>query len=383
MTPATTYDQLVTDLYRAAVGDLPWGQPLEALRRQFDALAVHLHGLDPGTGAVSFSYEVGGYPAAAALAYIREYHRIDPRAALVAELPTGQWVSCHHEFTEDFVATNPFYQDFLIPYGGRWVSGAKVYQDDDLVAILGIHRGRGMQPLNDDEVALGRRLGGHVTQALGMWRRHGQQRPRHLLGAAVLEQLPHPVLLIDEQLQLHHANPVALERLADDARLRVQDGRLRFGRPQAQQELLMALRALRLGGAESYLHDSPEQTRVAVRVDDGSGRPPLALFITALRPTQTMGAFGPHTLAMAFVHDVGRPAEVDVFVAATLFDLTPAEAAVAVGVTRGRTPTQLAQDHDVSVTTIRSQLAAVFGKMGVKRQAELAGALAALPNWQR
>ena len=54
---------------------------------------------------------------------------------------------------------------------------------------------------------------------------------------------------------------------------------------------------------------------------------------------------------------------------------------MAVGVARGRTPAQLAQDHGVSVTTIRTQLAAVFGKMGVKRQAELAGALAALPSW--
>lgn len=381
MNPAPDYDEIVSDFYRAAAGERPWGQPLAAARRLFDAWGVQLMGVDLATGGMAFSYEVGGFPPEGTLAYLREYHRIDPRTALVAQMPIGNWVSCHHVFSESFVAADRFYQELLIPCGGRWVSGAKVYQDESLVAFLGIHRGRGMQPLGDDELALGRRLGTHVTQALGLWRRHGQRQSQHLLGAAVLEHLPHPVLLIDEQLQLHHANPVALERLSDDPRLRLQGGRLRFGRPQAQQDLLMALRALRLGGSESYRHDSPEQARVAVRVDDGSDRAPLALFITALRPAQTLGAFGSRTLAMVFVHDVGRPAEVDAFVAATLFDLTPAEAAVAVGVARGRTPAQLAQDHGVSVTTIRTQLAAVFGKMGVKRQAELAGALAALPSW--
>lgn len=383
MTNETAYDDLVADLYRAAAGERPWGQPLAAVQGLFGAWGVQLHGVELATGTVAFSYEVGGFPPEGTLAYIREYHRIDPRAAMVAQLAPGEWRSCHESFSEAFVAADRFYQDFLIPYGGRWVTGAKIYQDEAIVAFLGIHRGRGMQPLDDAELALGRRLGLHVTQALGLWRRHGQRQSQHLLGAAVLEHLPHPVLLIDEQLQLHHANPAAQERLADDPRLRLRGGQMRFGRPQAQQDLLVALRTLRLGGSESYRHDGPEQARVAVRVDDGSDRAPLALFVSALRPAQTMGAFGTRSLAMVFVHDVGRPAEVDAFVAATLFDLTPAEAAVAVGVARGCTLARLAADHGVSVSTIRSQLAAVFGKMGISRQAELAGALAALPPWRR
>ncbi len=379
--PHAAFDALVAGLYSAAAGEQAWSQPLAAFQALFGAWGVHLHGIDAGQGNVSFSYEVGGFPPEGALAYIRHYHRIDPRSAMVAQLAPGQWKSCHQLFDDEFVARDPFYQEFLLPYGGRWVSGSKIYQDAEVIAFFGIHRGRGMQPLDDAELALGQRLGRHLSQALGLWRRQGRQQARHLLGAAVLEHLPHPVLLLDEQLQLQHANPAARSRLQDDPRLRIDGGRLAFGRPAAQQELVSALRTLRIGGADAYRHDSPERSRATVRVDDGSSRAPLALFVTPLRPAQTMGAFGARPLAMVVVHDVGRPAEVDAFVAAAIFDFTPAEAAVAVGVARGRTLAELAADHGVAPSTVRAQLNAVFGKMGVNRQAEVAGALAALPAW--
>lgn len=375
-------DQLVADLYRAAASELPWGSPLQDLQDLFGAWGVHLHGVSLETGGVAFSYEVGGFPPEGALAYIRHYHRIDPRAAMVAQLEPGEWRSCHQLFSDDFVARDPFYQDFLIPYGGRWVSGAKLYQDAQLVAFLGIHRGRGMQPLSEDELVLGRRLGTHMAQALRLWRRQGQLQPQAMLGAALLEQLPHPVLLIDEQMGVQHANAAARERLRDDPRLSLRDGRIGFGQAQSQDEVLLALRALRLGGEASYRIDEPELPRVVLRIEGPGGGAPLALIATALRPTLTMGAFGQRSLAMVIVHDVGRPVEVDTFLAEAIFDFTPAEAAVAVGIARGRTAAQLAADHGVSLATIRTQLNAVFAKMGVNRQAEVAAALVALPAWR-
>jgi DNA-binding CsgD family transcriptional regulator len=60
----------------------------------------------------------------------------------------------------------------------------------------------------------------------------------------------------------------------------------------------------------------------------------------------------------------------------TLFGLTSAEAKLAVRITRGDTPADIALENGVSLATVRSQLAAVFAKTQTSRQAELAALLA-------
>lgn len=78
-------DRVVAGLYRAAAGDQPWGEPLAEMVQLFQAWGVHLHGIRLADGAVGFSYEVGpGFTPEGALEYIQRWHRIDPRAALVA-----------------------------------------------------------------------------------------------------------------------------------------------------------------------------------------------------------------------------------------------------------------------------------------------------------
>jgi DNA-binding CsgD family transcriptional regulator len=375
-------DRIVAGLYRAAAGELAWEEPLAAMQRLFDAWGVHLHGVNLPVGEVAFSFEVGGFPPEAALAYIRHYHRIDPRAALVARLDTGHWISCHHEFDDAFVARDPFYQEFLIPFGGRYVSGSKVYQDDELIAFLGIHRGRTMQPLDDSALELGARLGAHVGTALGLWRRQRRQQLPAPVGDALLRQLPHPVLLVDAQLHVHQASDAARRWLAGDARIALREGQLEFARRAEHEAALRALRTLSLAaqhpGSRGDAGPAPERSLLRLGPGPGAAVPAL-LIVTALWPERTMGAFGPQQLAMVVVHDPAHPRQVDPFLAAALFDLTPAEAAVAVRVAAGMTPARIAAEHGVALATVRSQLGAVFAKMGVRRQAEVAGALAALP----
>jgi DNA-binding CsgD family transcriptional regulator len=59
-----------------------------------------------------------------------------------------------------------------------------------------------------------------------------------------------------------------------------------------------------------------------------------------------------------------------------LFNLTPAEASLAVKISRGKTPAAIARSNGVTIATVRSQLKAVFAKTNTRRQAELVGLLA-------
>ena len=62
-----------------------------------------------------------------------------------------------------------------------------------------------------------------------------------------------------------------------------------------------------------------------------------------------------------------------------IYELTPAEARLAVAVGRGRELSMLSEDWNVSSETLRSHLKAVFAKTGVRRQVELVRLLAGAP----
>lgn len=374
--PPARFDDIVADIYRAAAGELPWGQPFDAMSDVLQAWGVYMHGVRLADGVVAFAYEVGGFPPEAALEYLRKFHQIDPRMAFLVPLAPGQWASCHEHFDADYVAADPFYQDFLIPVGGRYCSGAKVYQDDELMVLLGVHRAVGTPPLEADNLALVRRFGEHIRIALGLWRRQRELLKITLAGNALLDRLTAPILLVDEQLQVHYANAAATRLLAQDSRLSLVGGTLACQQRGGSNALMLALRRIQLGGAASYRAGEPPDERAVVHAGDGAGRPPLMLMLSALRPGETLGAFGLRALAMVLVHDAAAGKQVDPLVAAEAYGLTPAESAVAAGIAAGRTVQAIADQHEVAVTTVRTQLSAVMSKMGVKRQSEVVGALA-------
>ena len=137
------FDEIVAGFYRAAGGSISWVAALVPFQRVMVAIAVYLHGVDTAQGRIAFAHAASDMPVEAELDYLRTYHRIDPRANLVIGRDAGEWVNCWEVFDDAFVAQDRFYQEFLIPYGGRYVSGIKLLQDDAACIILGIHRGFG------------------------------------------------------------------------------------------------------------------------------------------------------------------------------------------------------------------------------------------------
>lgn len=368
-------DQVVAGLYRAAAGERPWNEPLAEMRQLFGAWGAQLLGIRVADGGIAFSHDTGGPTPQGVLEYLRYYHRIDPRAKLVMPLPQGQWISCHEHFDEAFVARDPFYRDYLIPSGGRYVSGAKIYQDDELMVLIGIHRGRGSLPLNAEEVELGRRLGRHIEVALGLWRRQRQCAQQALVGRAVLSQLAVPVMLVDEQLRLHYRNDAACRLLEADHGLAERSGLLSMRRAEPQAELLLALKQMAVDRPQTQSVPHRRLVRTGTAQEQG-----LLLVLSPLHPAETMGAFGERSLTMVLVHDPAARQRNDPFVAAALYGLTPAESAIAVAVAEGAEVHEIARLHGVAVATVRSQLHSVFAKMGVSRQAEVVLALAPLPT---
>lgn len=383
-TDTECFDSVVAGLYCAAAGSRPWSEPLDLMRKHLSAWAIHLMGVDPIRGVVEFSHVLGEISPEANLDLVRHYHRIDPRAAMLLPLEAGQWANCHDHFDEGFVAGNPFYQDFLIPYGGRYCSGAKVHHDANSLVLFGVHRGLGSQPLNGDEIALAKRYLVHLQTAMALRRADHRLEQQAVVGKALLDRMQQPLLLVDGHLRMRGGNAAGEALLRRDDRIRTEAGKLVCARASSNTALAMALAKLHEGNQPGGSNPGAPVRTQAVRLDDKTGsRSPLLLLLSPLLPDETMGVFGPDHLTMVLVHEAGKAQPVDAFVLAAIYDLTPAEAKVAIAIATGLTVQEVSASHRVAVSTVRAQLSAVFAKLGVSRQAELAAVVGGIPQLTR
>ncbi|MCW5760681.1 MAG: helix-turn-helix transcriptional regulator, partial [Phenylobacterium sp.] len=108
----------------------------------------------------------------------------------------------------------------------------------------------------------------------------------------------------------------------------------------------------------------------ALRVPLPETRTPLSVQVSPVGVTRHPVLGGRH-MAMVCVNDLEAELAAPADALRELFDLTPAEVRLAAAVFEGLTLAEAAGRFGVSANTVRFQLARIFDKTGVSRQAEL------------
>jgi DNA-binding CsgD family transcriptional regulator len=96
----------------------------------------------------------------------------------------------------------------------------------------------------------------------------------------------------------------------------------------------------------------------------------LPAYVLTVAPLRTGFAIAERRLALVVVVDPVRhaPSETDL---AEFFGFSPAEARLAAAMMAGKRLSAIAADRGVQITTVRTQLASILKKVGVKRQSDL------------
>lgn len=371
-----TADEVFSSVYAAAASRMRWDEPLNRICHALDLWACQLVGVDKRRGGLIFSAGSTLSKPEAELDYIRFYHAINPRVRPSLELASDQWMHCHEHFDEAFVARDRFYQEFLIPYGGRFLTATKLVENADLVFFLGVLRGFGSPPIGAAEMPFLQSLKHHAREALHIHLALRKAYAELEMANALFSQFAYPMLLVDESRGVWHRNQAACELLARGEPLLEQDGVLVCRTAAGNNQLTQAIRSLQLPG--------PSEPRACLRrsvvtLKNPSGHP-VRLFVSAIRPQESMHVFGPAPKALVIVHETAKgQASLDPLLLAESFSLTPAEARVAVRLAAGMTVKEISRLHETAVSTVRTQVQQVLAKAGVERQSELLGLLASMP----
>ncbi len=182
-----------------------------------------------------------------------------------------------------------------------------------------------------------------------------------------LDGLDFGVLFIDPTARVRHANAAAREMIA-----RPDWTALLGGLPDQaprEGELARLLQACAQGKGGALSLGTP-----------GNGLFAMALPLAA--PMPTVAGDASTSVMLMLVEPQKRPdAALDFVVRA--FGLSKAEARLLPLLFENMTPTHMAQRLDVKISTVRTQLSAIFAKTGTRRQQELIRLLGAMPAVQR
>jgi DNA-binding CsgD family transcriptional regulator len=378
-----SYQRFIDLIYDAAEKPERWRTLYEELQAALDVKSIHMLAVDKRHGTLSYS-DGANMPVQGELAYMQHYRFIDPRLPVILERPLGEWTHCHEIVSEEEVARHPFYQEFLIPYDRRYMSGCKLADTPDATVLFVTLTGQAQGPLDAPRQAFLERLLPHLRRACRIGIQNFVYSSQALVGHLLVNKLRQPVILMTPGGEVMHSNEAAQELLRSTSLVQVADGRLKLPRRQLEEllrgcaELEQAVKIAAREGAPQ-VGASASQFR-SLQVTAEGGEESVYAFFTVLSPQAAMGTFGLRPVVMLlFYHPRSAPA-IDSGLLYAVFGLTPAECRIATLLAEGLSLKQIAQAQGTQHETVRKQLRSIYQKTATNRQPELIRLLLHLPH---
>ncbi|MDA0239015.1 MAG: LuxR C-terminal-related transcriptional regulator [Proteobacteria bacterium] len=305
----------------------------------------------------------------ASLDYLQHYGGISPRVKHAKLMPTGSISYDHMILTEAEMNRDAFYADFLSPIGLRYFLAAQLSCSASHQAVFAVQRSPTQGHVDRDEIALLEQLLPHLQQAIDLKLRMTAARGKARVDLEGLERLGEGCLILDPLGEVLHMNAAAGEIIAGNDGMRIRNGHLRFSQSAASHSFDRALAEQRLEAGQY----TPTSDFPAARP---SGRRPYLISVRPLSDPDVFAQIAWPTATIVFIRDPDRFSRLNVPLLRQSFQLTQAEADVADALDRGLTPQEMAENQEVSITTIRTHLYSLMAKLNVRRQSDISRLLA-------
>lgn len=356
---ADLFDETLADrIYEAAVVPELWP---EVLGEMSNAVG--------GAGAVLFtanSAQMGWTTSADLHDIFTEFVRdgwaaINPRPVRLGAANHAGFVRDSDFFTNEEMDSDPVY-GYYRKNGLGWATGTMLDTPSGDSIIFSFERAHAKGPVPIETVKQFDLLRPHLARSALLSSRLGLERAKAM--AEALQSLGLPGAVLRSGGRVLAVND-ALERLMPSL---VQDRRERLHLSDGAADALLedALARRSLAGGPVAVNSIP-----VAATDE---HPPMILHLLPIHGA-AHDVFSRAT-SLLVITPVDRAVVPTAKVLQGLFDLTPAEARVARGISEAQTVEGLALSAGVSVETVRSQLKAVLSKTGLSRQQELINLLA-------
>ena len=263
-------------------------------------------------------------------------------------------------------ADSTYHRTLLAPADLNRMLAVNIRTEDGTECRLRLCRDAQADPFDAREEITCSQLLPHLKRALALCSTIDLMESERRLYSSAMDRLMVGAIILDEAGRVLRTTGLADTLLAEKDGLKIINGCLHAAYPADDVELQRRVKdvARRPGGSGA----------VAASIGRPSGVRNLGIVIQRIGPNDRFA--GIRTAAVAlFIRDPERKPEVKKDMLRQLFDLTPAESALAILLTDGLSLEEAAVELDISRNTARAHLRSIFSKMLINRQSELVSIL--------
>ena len=369
MTKDKALDKLIGAIYETALNPALWPEVMKLCARQVDGIAAHIMTVDKRRENPTFLIAAGDGDLPTPenqTHYLNYYVKIDPRMQVMESAKLHEWRYCTHYLDQQYVNHNEFYQDFLLPSGGRYAMGAWIDDSQTEKTVLGLHRGEGQPEFSEGERRIAEQFSGHLNRSLRLHRHTKALEDKASLGARAIDALNMPMLIVDSTATIRHLNHQA-EALLQNSKVSgvsSQNQRLLALHPDDNQKLAALIAqatATPAQGGAAFLNNGTQQAYAT----------PLPAKSAYVQDWQI-------DLALLIIMENGKILS-PLTLLSKLYNLSPAEVKCATALLAGQTAETFAQASGLAETTVRTQIKNLQRKTGTSKQSDLMALLSRAP----
>lgn len=353
-----TESELVGLLYDAALGRTTWSKVVEALGQLLDCSSVYIGDPQHVSSDIAAAHRI---PARFLELYRTEFYKHDPWAAGAARLGVYNKAQRGSDLVDDLVFERSiFYNDFLRDQNDAYhLAGALVGRPHGRSLIVGCHRPKALEAFSDEALAQLDRLLPHISRAADL-------HQSLLIAHDTLDQMPLGAIQLNHEARLLHANEAARHILKSEDGLEIANSHIRAASRNDDQ----ALQRLIAGAIEISNGYAARDGGGFIRISRKSGKIPYSVLVSPVGLDRiVLSSSSP--AALLFVSDPAAEGVVRPNDLRELFDLSPAEAQLVVGLTEGKSLRDIADLNGVSISTVRTLLQRAAAKTETNSQRDL------------
>ncbi|WP_432283492.1 LuxR C-terminal-related transcriptional regulator [Aminobacter sp. BA135] len=245
------------------------------------------------------------------------------------------------------------------------MSATYVPTDDTARYTLWVFRDRSDAKFDDEAASVGEILVSQLARGVETSWRMGATEVERRLYSDVMDKLYVGVVILDHSGKIVRASDAATRLLEARDGLQIQGNKLRATSAKEDRDFQTAVKA-----ALQMAADDAGTTSRGLSLTKQSGSRNLGVIVRPIRGSKDNAAAANSAVAV-YIRDPEANPEVEGELVRQLFDLTPAEAAVARRLTAGLSLEDAATSLDISRNTARAHLRSIFSKSGITRQTEL------------
>lgn len=361
----TRFDQIINAMYEAAIEPTRLGEALRHVRELFDANFVTLilrAVSEPHLAPMIVSGNIiGEGDPNGEVRYLLYRDESTP----FKTLPANQVFTNIDLMSEDEWERSSYYLRQCQPFDVFHTLGANILTQDGDILRLRISRPKSHRAFSSADKAMCELILPHLRRAIYLYSLLDRSESLGGLYSQAIGRLSVATMVLDESGAVLELNPIASEILDSNDGLKLVGGRLEATYPSDNRELQRVLRS-----ASGQFGTEDGRGAEAVSISRPSGQVSLGVVVEAI-PSQELAEGKGRPSVVVYIRDAVGKSLASTAIAKQLFNLTPAETALAMELANGLSLEEAAEKLNIRRNTARAHLRSIFSKTGVRRQTEL------------